>query len=103
DVAMIYFNLSNIFLGRLDYVSARENIVKPRELLSPDGNLEYNSFVNAVLAVTSVKVNEEVDKAWDYAQEALEIAERSQSIQALILSNYAMGEVSNFNQIGRAS
>ncbi len=97
DVAMIYFNLSNIFLGRLDYVSARENIVKARELLSPDGNLEYNSFVNAVLAVTSLKVNEEVDKAWDYAQEALEIAEQSQSIQALILSNYAMGEVSNFN------
>ncbi len=97
DAAMIYFNLSNIFLGRLDYVSARENIVKARELLSPDGNLEYNSFVNAVLAVTSLKVNEEVDKAWDYAQEALEIAELSQSVQALILSNYAMGEVSNFN------
>lgn len=97
DAAMIYFNLSNIFLGRLDYVSARENIVKARELLSPDGNLEYNSFVNAVLAVTSLKVNEEVDEAWNYAQKALEIAEQSQSAQALILSNYAMGEVSNYN------
>lgn len=96
DAAMVYFNLSNIFLGRLDYISARENILKARELLSPDDNLEYNSFVNAVLAVTSLKVNEHTETARNFAENALEIADESQSIQAIILSNYAMGEVNNF-------
>lgn len=96
DAAMIYFNLANIFLGRLDYLSARESIKKSRELLDPKGNLEYNSFVYALLAVTSLKVEEETEEALRNANKALEIAEEIQSIQGLILSNYALGEAYNF-------
>jgi signal transduction histidine kinase len=56
----------------------------------------FQSFVYALLAVTSLKVEEETEEALRNANKALEIAEEIQSFQGLILSNYALGEAYNF-------
>jgi len=96
NAAMVYFNLSNIFLGRLDFNSARQNIKKAKELLDPHKNIEYNSLVNSILSITSLKTNEEIENATNLAKIALRLADSSKSIQAIVLANYAMGESMNF-------
>ncbi len=92
--AMINFNLANIFLSRMDYETAHKYSKEAYNILT-EYNISQNlALCNALLAITSVKAEINIDSAYLYAEKSLKLSE-GDDIKNSVLSHYAMGEVLN--------
>ncbi|NLO71502.1 MAG: tetratricopeptide repeat protein [Porphyromonadaceae bacterium] len=93
QAATIRYNLANVFLSRTDYDTAHEYGSEAHTILNEIGDKQYLPMINGLLAVTTLHTSNDIDKANQYADEALLLSQENSNIQGLLLGYYAKGEV----------
>lgn len=93
-VAAIKINIANLFFSRLDTDNAYKYSQEAEGLLEELNDTTYLPICKGILAVSALK-NNNIDRAEKAAAKGLELSQRYNNVQGLVLSKYAQGEIEN--------
>lgn len=96
EIAIIKFNLSNMFLGRLEYEKAHNYSMEAHKVFEELKDSTYLYLCKAMVAITAIQENKDID-ATQWANEALQMSQEKNNLQGIILSYYALGEIDAYH------
>jgi two-component system, NarL family, sensor kinase len=89
--AYLKSNIANIFFSTLDYKHAYPYLEEAFRITSAINDTLYGPSIEGMFAISLLKMNQK-GLAFSHAKNALKRAEKYQSIQALVIANYVLGE-----------
>lgn len=97
QLAVIQFNLANIFFSRLDYPSVHKYITEAKANFEAIGDSVYMPVADGILAVSLTKL-EEAEQSKSIAENALQASTKAKNPLGEIVAHYALGEYYHHKQ-----